>query len=347
MFLPILSMLPTLSPDIQEVQVEQLVSSPSMEEACSQLLMECNPSRLRKFNVDSLISASALRHILQLPSLEEFWLVANSFQVPQPLPAIVFPSLQLLDIEFNGGHAWLELLLAIKNPALTSLFVRCPGPDVAPFVEAFQLIAAECGIQERLREFRVRGKDEFEIFPDILSWIFSFKNLTFLEVLSECSIDCQTFHLTDDDIDLLTRSLPLLESLAIGDEPCDIQSQITFKGLYAISRRCTRLTSLQIHFNPAQFSASVYTDSESVGAALGSSGPISPPSHLSSVAMLNVGGIILPDEPNVSYVIALGLLGVFPCLEKVEYRYSDSGWKDVDELIRVCRRMGCFTFGKG
>jgi hypothetical protein len=43
--------------------------------------------------------------------------------------------------------------------------------------------------------------------------------------------------------------------------------------------------------------------------------------------------------------MALGLLGVFPHLEKLEY--EDADWEDIDELIAVCRRMGRFAFGKG
>ena len=343
---PILSTLSTLSPDIREIQIERLFHSPSTEEASSQLLMHCNPYRLRKYNVDSPISPTALRHIIQLPSLEEFWLVVDSFQLPDPLPVIVFPSLRLLDVEYRGDHTWLALLPAIENPVLTSIFVECSGADVARFVEAFQLTAAGCGIEERLQEFRVRSQEEFKISPELITCILSFKNLTSLKVLSECStIICQTFDLADDHIDLLTKAMPRLESLAIGEEPCGVPSQITFRSLYTISNRCPRLTHLQIHFNPALFVTRVDTDSESGGVALGLSDLTTPPSELCSVTTIDVGNIPLPSESNTSYIMALGLLGVFPRLEKLEY--DDGDWEDVDDLIGVCRRMGRFEFGRG
>ena len=335
-----------MSSDIREVQIERLTHSSATEEASSQLLMRCNPYRLRKYNVDSPISPAALRHVIQLPSLEEFWLVVDSFQLPDPLPVDVFPSLRLLDVEYNGDHTWLKLLPAIENPVLTSIFVECSGSDVAQFMEAFKLTTAECRMQERLQEFRVRSREEFRISPEIIACTFSFKNLTSLKVLSECSASvCQTFDLTDNDIDLLTKAMPLLESLAVGEDPCEIPSQITFKGLYTISRRCPRLTALRIHFNPTLFVTKVDSDSESGDVALGLSDSTTPPPDFCSVTTIDVGSIPLPSESNTSYIMALGLLGVFPRLEKLEY--EDADWEDIDELIGVCRRMGRFAFGKG
>jgi hypothetical protein len=92
-----------------------------MEEASSQLLMQCNPYRLRKYNVDAPISASALRHIIQLPSLEEFWLVDDHFSFQTLYPCVVFPSLRVLDVECNGDLTWLKLLPAIENPVLSNI----------------------------------------------------------------------------------------------------------------------------------------------------------------------------------------------------------------------------------
>jgi hypothetical protein len=308
--------------------------------------MQCNPYRLRKYNVDSPISASALRHVVQLPSLEEFWLVVDSFQLPDPLPIVVFPKLRLLDVEYSGDPTWLKLLPAIENPVLTSIFVECSGSSVEPFMEKFQSTTAGCGMRERLREFRVRSQDEFRITPGILACTFPFKNMTSLKVLSECNTICQTIDLKDDDIDLLTKAMPNLESLSIGEEPCGIPSQITFKSIYAISRRCTRLTTLQIHFNPALFVTKVEVDSESGDVALGFPDLNRTPSpELCSITTIDVGNIPLPQQSNTSYIMALGLLGVFPQLEKLEY--YDSDWEEIDDLIGVCRRMGRFAFGKG
>ena len=343
---PILTTLSTLSHDIREIQIERLYHDPSTEEASSQLLMQCNPYRLRKYNVDSPISASALRHAIQLPSLEEFWLVVGSFQLPDPLPIVVFPNLRLLDVEYNGDPTWLKLLPAIENPVLTSIFVECSGSDVPQFMEKFQLTTTGCGMHERLQEFRVRSQEEFKITPQIIACTFSFRNLTCLKVLSDCSTVCQTLDLTDSDVDLLTKAMPRLESLAIGEEPCGVPSGITFRSLYTISRRCTRLTTLQIHFNPTLFVTKVETDSESGDVALGVPDLRlkAASSDLCSVTAINVGNIPLPPQSNTSYIMALGLLGVFPCLEKLEY--DDGDWEDVDDLIGVCRRMGRFAFGK-
>jgi len=342
---PILTTLSTSSPDIREVQVERLYHGPSTEEASSQLLMQCNSYRLRKYNVDSTLPASALRHIIQLPSLEEFWLVVDSIQFQDPLPIVVFPNLRLLDVEYSGDPTWLKLLPAIENPVLASIFVQCLGSDVAQLMGAFQLTLSGCGVRERLQEFRVRSRDDFKITPQMIACTLSFKNLSSLKLLSDCSPTvCQTFDLTDDDIDLLTKAMPRLESLAIGEEPCGLPSQITFNSLYTASRRCPRLTTLQVHFNPSLFVTNVDTGSESGDITLGLPDPKDPPSELCSVTTFDVGKIPLPQESNTSYILALGLLGVFPRLEKLEG--DDGDWDEVNDLIGVCRRMGRFAFGK-
>jgi len=230
----------------------------------------CNPYRLCKYNVASPISACALRYIIQLPVLEEFWLVADSFQLPDPLPVIVFPSLRLLDVEYSGDPTWLKLLPAIDNPDLTSIFVKCSGSDVTRFMEEFQLTMTGCGMNKRLRDFRMRNLDQFKITQRIIACTFSFKNLTTLIIPSERSETvCQTLRLTDNDIDLLTRAMPGLEYLAVCGEPCGVHSQITFKSLCTISHRLMRLKMLRIHFNPTSLVTKVGKDSESVDVALG------------------------------------------------------------------------------
>lgn len=344
---PIITTLSTVPSDIREIQVERLFHGPSTQEASSQLLMQCNSYHLRKYNVDSPLSASALRHVIQLPSLEEFWLVVDSFPSEDPLPIIVFPKLRLLDVEYSGDPTWLKLLPAIENPVLASLFIQCLGPDVAQLMVSLQLALAGCAVCERLQEFRVRSKDDFKITQQMVACTFQFKNLTSLKLLSECPPTiCQTFDLTDDDIDLLTQAMPRLESLAIGEEPCEAPSQTTFNSLYIISRRCPRLTTLQLHFNPARFVAKVDTDSESRDVTLGLFEFGTPPSELCSVTTLDVGKIPLTRQvANVSYIMALGLLGVFPRLEQI--KYDDSDWDETNDLIGVCRRMGRFAFGKG
>ena len=343
---PILTTLSISSPDIREVQVERLFHSPSTEETSSQLLMQCDPYRLRKYNVDSTLHASALRHVIQLPSLEEFWLVVDSPQFQDPLPIVVFPNLRLLDVEYSGDPTWLKLLPAIENPVLASIFVQCLGSDVALLMEAFQLTLSGCGVRERLQEFRVRSRDDFKITPRMIACTLLLKNLTSLKLLSDCSPTvCQTFDLTDDDIDLLAQAMPHLESLAVGEEPCGLPSQITFNSLYTASHRRPRLKSLQIHFNPSLFVTNVDTGSDSGDITLGLPEPKVPPSELCSVTTFRVGKIPVPQESNAPYIMALGLLGVFPRLENLEN--DDGDWEEINDLIGVCRRMGRFAFGKG
>jgi hypothetical protein len=350
---PIFKKLSTLALDIREIEIgfqsfdgddgRLYLDDSSMEEASSQLLMHCN-HHLRKFHVESPISASALRHIIQLPSLEEVCLVVNSIQLPDPLSFFVFPSLRELNVKCNGDPTWLQLLPAIENPGLTSISVQCPGSNAEKFMETFQLTMTGCGMHECLKEFMMESPDNFKINPKIIALNFSFKNLTSLTLSSECSDFCQTSDLTDDDIDLLTKAMPCLESLNIGRTPCGVLSQITFKSLYTISHRCTRLSDLFIHFNPALFVTKVGMEDESWDIALGLSDLKTLSSDLCQVTTLWVGRIPLPAQSDASCIIALGLLGVFPRLEVIEY--DSDGWGDVEGLLGVFRRMIC-AFRKG
>jgi hypothetical protein len=171
----------------------------------------------------------------------------------------VFPSLRELDVECNGDFTRLKLLPSIRNPVLTSIGIKCLGSDVERFLKTFQETMTGCGTHESLQVFVVESPDKFQITPRMTARNFSFKNLTNLTLSSECSDRCQTSDLTDDDIDLLTTAMPCLEVLSLGGYPCIVPSQITFKSLYTISRQCTRLMELVIHFNPALFVNKVHT----------------------------------------------------------------------------------------
>jgi hypothetical protein len=240
------------------------------------------------------------------------------------------------------------LLAAIENPVLTMMDVKCPGSDVERFTETFSTITETTGrgLHDCLEEFTVGSPDKFKITPQIIARSSSFKNLTYLRLLSACSDVCQTSDLTDDDIDLLTRAMPCLKDLSIGGDPCGIPSRITFKSLYIISSRCRQLRHLRVHFNPALFVTKVCAEFETWDTALGLSDLNTLSSDvLCSVSVFPVGNIPLPAQPNASSVMALALMKIFPCLEQIMDGNED--WDNVDHLIDVWQKMGCFAFGKG
>ena len=346
---PILRRLSTISPYIKEirVQIKDMHHDLSMVEASSQLLMHCNINGLRKYNVDAAISSSALRHAIQLPSLDSFWLISDSSinQLTFPLPDVVFPSLRVLSVKHNDGdHTWLDLLPAIESPVFSRISVHCPGPDVVPFMEKFELTVTGCGLHERLESFKLLSRDYVKITtPDIIAHTFRFKKLTELHLLGTCSEFCLTSDLTDDDIDLLTKALPCLESLKLGGKPCRFPSMITFKGLSTISRRCTRLKTLQIHFSTTSLIRAVRNQAlaqvRDVRVALGLNGI--PSSELCLITTIDVGSSRWnygePQNP-ASTMLALGLLGIFPHLENIVSKGPFS-WEIVDEVIKASQSL--------
>ncbi len=105
--------------------------------------------------------------------------------------------------------------------------------------------------------------------------------------------------------------------------------------MYAVNR---------IHFNPALFVNKVRTTWQFWEVALGLSDLKTPSSDLCPVTTIYVGNIPLPPKGDASSILALGLLGVFPCLRRIEY--EDGDWNDIHELVGVYRRMGCYAFGR-
>ena len=327
----ILTRLPTLAPDISEIVVRQPKYEPSLEEASSLLLMQCNPNRLRTYNVDAPLSASAFSQVIQLPLLENLWLV-EPFHFPDPLPDVVFPNLQRLNVEFTRDLALLKILP--KCPDLSEIEITCPGPDVTQAMEIFHSTITGCGLHERLQELSFCSHDEFKVTPQMITFNSSLKNLTDFELSSYStdSTSCQTLNLTDADISLLTNAMPNLQNLVIGEEPCRVPSKITFNSLYTISSRCTGLRTLRIHFNPDSFITKVNADFKS-----GNGDFDIPSSELCLVTKINVGRIGLPTNSNASYIVALGLLKVFLCLEEVVYCGHDFDWVEVNRLIGFYR----------
>jgi hypothetical protein len=102
---------------------------------------------------------------------------------------------------------------------------------------------------------------------------------------------------------------------------------------------------LEIHFNPIQFIADSGTKFESWDVELGLSDVKIQSSCLCLVTTISAGNIPLPEHSYASSILALGLLGVFPRLQMLDFDNAD--WRNVEDLIGVFRRMGRFAFGEG
>jgi hypothetical protein len=67
-------------------------------------------------------------------------------------------------------------------------------------------------------------------------------------VVSPCGDECSS--VVDDDIVInLSRAMPKLETLTLGDAPCrQTTAGVTTKGLVAVAHHCPNLRFLCIHF---------------------------------------------------------------------------------------------------
>jgi hypothetical protein len=86
-------------------------------------------------------------------------------------------------------------------------------------------------------------------------------------------------------------------------------------------------------------------ESEPWHVALGLSDFKTHSSDLCQITTFNVGNVPFPEQYRAAYILALGLVGVFPRLDMLHY--ENGAWGTVEDLIEVCQHMGRFVFEKG
>ena len=121
-------------------------------------------------------------------------------------------------------------------------------------------------------------------------------------------VDC-AFHLTDDDMENLTATLPQLKTLQLGN-PCDLNScDTTVASLLSISVHCLDLTSLQTHFS----TRAIVSDMQRLldgGAECDKS--------KCRLRELIVGSSPLEVGREDIEIVAMGFKAIFPCLADVQ-----------------------------
>ena len=153
--------------------------------------------------------------------------------------------------------------------------------------------------------------------------------LTNLIIEFPCDNGCSS-KLDDDTIMNLVQAMPKLETLQLGDSPCDeIPTGITIKGLVALANHCLDLNQLCIHFQVASLS----TPPTSFGITSDAGSTVL--RRDCALRTLEVGEIPVLEES--ALVVALMLLRIFPCLNNIEY--IDDDWEKVVDAIHLTREI--------
>ena len=303
-------------------------SSAKFKQEVSAMVLRCGP-QLNYLDSGVELSKQAVLHVIQLPHLHTLKL---THELPPDIAdiislqdTIVLPSLQSLTLASPTPHAWLPFLndLLWRHPAATA--IQRPGQP-----------HAQIGIHSTLKELRCWCGD----LPrwDIVRQALAFKNLTTLEVGPFCPPDGCSFDLTDDGITTITKALPRIQKLLLG-QPCWLNTcQTTFKSLVALSANCVELTELAVHFN----TINIVQDVKSL---LETKDPdVQKLRNGSRCGVTSLQVFLTPlvvDGP-ATELLANGLLFVFPALGPSPVYYPERGagssaWSRVSTAISVLK----------
>jgi len=303
--------LPTLCPNLQKIMLYPLPRGPVITAAVSELLLTIDRDSIRSFHVDSLLTEEAREMVYKLPNLCELMVVIDG---PTLLPTLVLPNLTEIDVEYDRDCGWLQGFRGATFGKLASVTIRSESSSIGDFLEAFKSVALTTSTPETLSTFGFYTSSPWR--PNYRS-LLPFTQLKELIVEFSCVGGCSST-IDDDVITDLARTMPKLETLHFGEEPCKTPTGVTAKGLAALAYYCPRLTALRIHFQVASFDP-----------VITSGGGSTIPWEDCALTDLDVGDISLPEVS--ALMVALTLLRIFPRLDCIQYR--NMGWEQVANAI--------------
>ena len=261
--------------------------------------------------------------IYKLPNLHS---LSVAIEKGIPLPSASLPNLIDLKIRCDTGDNWLRLFHGATFGKLKSVFL-CPRPDqIDDFSGAFKRAALSSSLQNTLSRFYIPAQRPWN---PTYSSLLPFTQLVDLEIGFSCDGGCSSR--VDDDIVIgLSRAMPKLKYLALGDAPCGRSTTgITTKGLLTLAHHCPKLWSLRVHLQVASLS-----EPSRIPGMVRNAGPAASWTDC-TLTDLSVGKTPVPERSAMT--IALTLLRIFPRLDCI--MFIDEGWEEVENAINCSREI--------
>lgn len=240
------------------------------------------------------------------------------------LPPLMLPNLTELMVEFSGD--WLQIFHGATLGKLEAATFLSASEQIGGFLEAFERIALAASAQNTLSWFCIRTSRSW---VSNYSFLHSFAQLIHLAILFPCEDGCSST--VDDEVIMdLARTMPKLETLRLGDEPCrEVHTGVTAKGLAVLAHHCSDLSTLCVHFQVATLSAPpLIPEVASYG------GPTTLRRDC-ALRDLEVGKIPVPEESAMMVAVTLAL--IFPCIDSISY--IDGNWAKVASAIHHSRQI--------
>ena len=320
----IASMIATLSTlccNLEDITLYNLPRSPAITAAISGRLLITNRNTLQGFRADSVLTEEASEVLYKLPNLRCLSVVTER---ETRLPAASLPNLTDLTIRCEDEDDWPQLFHGATLGKLEDVNFYLQSEQVGDFLGAFERAALPLSIQNTLLKFYIFAQHSWN--PNYSS-LLPFTRLVVLEIEIPCDGGCPST--VDDDIIIsLSRAMPKLKNLALGDPPCSQSTTgITTKGLLALARHCPGLFFLCVHLRVASLG-----EPPGIPGVVPGAGPATPWTDC-ALAELIVGETPVPEGS--ATMIALTLLQIFPRLGCIISR--DEGWEEVENAINRSR----------
>ena len=321
-------------PNLESITLDDLPRDPIITEAVSEMLLACDRDTLQAFRVDSPLTEEAREVVYRLPRLSRLWAV---IQGPTSLPAVALPNLTMIDVDYDDLN-WLQGFRGATLEKLESVTFYSESEKICDPLGTFESVALAASAQNTLSELRFFTPRSWN--PNY-SPLLSFHQLTAVVILFCCGDGCSS-RVDDDIIMSMARAMPKLETLQLGDPPCDTPTGITVNGLISLARLWPRLSELRIHFQAATLVEAVTSPT----AQSPSDGEPVVRREDCALTDLEVGRIPIPAGSEL--IIAHMLLQIFPRILNVkDYKYVDQGWRTIADAINDFRRIGTFVHHTG
>ena len=184
--------LPTLCPNLQEITLQTLPRDFMTIAAVSAMLLASNRNTLRCFSVESSLTAEAREVVYTLPVLRTLWSVIERDAL---LPAVVLPNLTDLTIAYDYDSDWSRVFRgATLGPLETVTFYSEPE-QLEDFLEEFERVALATSIQNTLSTFQLYTSHSWSPYYYSLQ---PFTQMTCLVIYFSCRDGCSST--VDDDV---------------------------------------------------------------------------------------------------------------------------------------------------
>jgi hypothetical protein len=310
---------PTLCPNLQNIRLRFLPRDPIIVAAVSGFLLAANRDALRHFHVESPLTEEAREVICKLPGLRGLTVVVEG---STSLPIMALPNLTEIDVEYDDNCDWLDGFRGATLERLNSVafHTKSEFAQVSDFFGAFKSIGLPTSTM--LSSFSFYTPHPWR--PNYHS-LLSFKQLRELEIGFSCDDGCSST-IDDDIITDIAQAMPMLESLRLGEEPCQTPTGATAKGLAVLAHRCPNLSFLNIHFradsfNPLPTIAGTHYTRSTV------------PRKDCVLGFLEVGQIPILEESVL--MVALTLTRLFPNI--VDISYTEENWAEVSKAMQLSK----------